>query len=140
MQDIVYARPDISVLYASGAEYVLDAKYKTRLGRTPSIQSADLYESLAFMRAADTKYIGLLYPSTRSMVDFPLGTCSVFDSVTVDEHHVDGIEIQIQGLAMKGGLNTLVGGVRATLVDRAKHVLSDELAEESGPVPGREPG
>lgn len=138
-EDIVYARPDISVLYASGAEYVLDAKYKTRLGRTPSIQSADLYESLAFMRAADTKYIGLLYPSSRSIVDFPLGTCSVFDSVIVDEHHVDGIEIQIQGLAMRGGLNTLIDGVRATLGDRARQVLSDELAEESGPVTGREP-
>lgn len=122
--EIVYARPDISVLYESGAEYLLDAKYKTRLGKKPSIQSTDLYESLAFMRAAKTRYISLLYPSTRSIVDFPLGTCTVFDSVVVDEFHVDGVEVQLQGLAGKGGLSKLVQGVRGTLQTRAKAIIT----------------
>jgi hypothetical protein len=112
----VYATPDISPLVGSTAEFLLDAKYKTRLERKPSISSSDVYEALAFLRAADANHIALLYPSVRSVVDLPLGGWREFDKVSVDSLEIQGVEIQIQGISRRGGFDELVSGARHALI------------------------
>lgn len=114
----VYATPDISALIGSKAEFLLDAKYKTRLERKPSISSSDVYEALAFLRAADASQISLLYPSVRSVIDLPLGEWIKFDGVNVDSLSIEGFEIQIQGISRRGGFDDLVAGARRALMPK----------------------
>ncbi len=109
----VIVTPDIAIDYQGAEGFLLDAKYKTRVGRRPGIASADLYESLAFLRAAGNDRIGLLYPSTQSTADLPTGAWRRFDRVVVDSYCVDGIEVQVQGLGSRNGFDRLVAGARA---------------------------
>lgn len=113
--DPVHVNPDISVLSGDAVDFLLDAKYKTRVERKPSISSSDVYESLAFLNAADATYMGLLYPATKDATDLPLGEWAVFDHVVVDDMTIEGIEVQIQGMAQRGGFDRLVAGTRAVL-------------------------
>jgi 5-methylcytosine-specific restriction endonuclease McrBC regulatory subunit McrC len=119
MGKVFWATPDISVLESGTASgYLLDAKYKTRLGREPKMGRADIYEALAFLRSSQTGYIGLLYPSTKSREDLATGVTKVFDEVRIDGELIEGIEVQIQGIAEPEGFSHLVSGVRHEL-DRA---------------------
>ncbi|MCW3471856.1 McrC family protein [Rhodococcus pyridinivorans] len=111
----VYVNPDISVLTGAKVDFLLDAKYKTRVERKSSIASTDVYESLAFLKAANATYMGLLYPSTQDPSDLPLGKWTTFDEVVIDHMTIEGIEFQIQGLAHRGGFDRLVEGARAAL-------------------------
>jgi hypothetical protein len=115
----VEVTPDIVVERDAEKNLLLDAKYKTRLSRAPRIRSTDLYESLAFIRAADSSYIALLYPSSRSVEDLNTGEWRRFDQVRVDEITVDGIEVQVQGLAAQGGFERLVTGARSGQISYA---------------------
>lgn len=117
----LYATPDISPLIGTTADFLLDAKYKTRLERRPSISSSDVYEALAFLRAADANHITLLYPSVRSLVDLPLGGWCGFDKVNVDSLEIQGVEIQIQGISRRGGFDELVSGARDALIRHTNH-------------------
>lgn len=114
----VYTTPDISPLTGSTTEFLLDAKYKTRIERKPSISSSDVYEALAFLRAADAQHISLLYPSIRSVVDLPLGEWIEFDRVNVDALEIEGLEIQIQGISRRGGFDDIVAGARRALMPK----------------------
>lgn len=109
----VEVTPDISVERGASTRLLLDAKYKTRFARASLIRSSDLYESLAFVRAADSDYIALLYPSSRSVEDLNTGEWRRFDQIRVDEITVDGIEVQVQGLGARGGFDLLVAGARS---------------------------
>jgi len=115
----VYVKPDISPVAADKVAFLLDAKYKTRVGRAPRISSGDLYESLAFLRATTAESMYLLYPALGSSEDLPLGEWRRFDEVKVDEFTIEGVEVQIQGLAQRGGFDALVAGARDALVSRA---------------------
>lgn len=109
----VEVKPDITVDFGAGVSVLLDAKYKTRLGKKPRITSADLYESLAFVRAAKTDHIPLLYPSARSTDELPTGEWREFDRVVVDNITIDAIEVQVQGLSARGGFDRMVAGAKA---------------------------
>ena len=111
----VYATPDISPLEGSIAALLLDAKYKTRVGRSPSISSADVYESLAFLRASGAVTMNLLYPALSALDQLPLGAWRSFDEVRVDHLTINGYEVQVQGIAGAGGFDRLVSGARAAL-------------------------
>ncbi len=113
--DPVYVKPDISVLSGDTVDFLLDAKYKTRMGRKSSINSSDVYESLAFLKASGATYIGLLYPTTKKPLDLPLGNWSSFDKVVIENMTIEGIEIQIEGIAQHGGFARLVAETRAVL-------------------------
>lgn len=108
----VFVTPDIKVEFGASHGFLLDAKYKTRHGRRSGIVSTDLYESLAFLRAAGNDRIGLLYPSQRNTVELPTGEWRRFDRILVDYYQVDGIEVQVQGLGTKHGFDRLVAGAR----------------------------
>lgn len=111
----VYATPDITPLRGTAASLLLDAKYKTRIGRAPSISSADVYESLAFLRASGAATMKLLYPALSAPDQLPLGEWKSFDEVKIDELSITGYEVQVQGLAQAGGFDRLVAGARAAL-------------------------
>lgn len=115
----VYIKPDISPMSGGAVSFLLDAKYKTRLDRSLRIGAADLYESLAFLRATKAAKMFLLYPSLDSPEILPLGAWRRFDEIKVGELAVEGIEIQVQGLAQYGGFGALVGGAREALAARA---------------------
>jgi len=123
----VLTRPDLSVLKEGTAQFLLDAKYKTRAGRQPSIVSTDLYESFAFLHAADVTHMTLLYPSTESTTTLPLGSWSQFDGVELlGGKVVRGTTVQIQGLSQRGGIEQIVRAARDELT------LNFAGAEEDG--------
>lgn len=113
--DEVYVKPDISPVSGGAVPFLLDAKYKTRLGRRPRISASDLYEALAFLRATNAKRMFLLYPALHSPDKLPLGAWRAFDEVKVDDSVVEGFAIQVQGLAQRGGFGALVAGAREAL-------------------------
>jgi hypothetical protein len=58
----------------------------------------------------------LLYPARADSEDLPLGQWRQFDRVKVrdpagHENVIEGLELQVSGLAAKGGFNQLVLGV-----------------------------
>jgi 5-methylcytosine-specific restriction enzyme subunit McrC len=114
----VETKPDLSVLQDGRAVFLLDAKYKTRAGKKPAISSTDVYESFAFLHAADVDRMDLLYPSTESTSKLSLGEWFQFDDVKlISEKHVRGMAIQIQGLSQRGGIERIVARARAALTD-----------------------
>lgn len=127
----VYAKPDISPIADGWAPLLLDAKYKTRLARTPRISAADLYESLAFLRAGKAGLMCLLYPAVQSPEQLPIGQWSRFDQVDVDDLVIEGFEIQVQGLAKRGGFDALVAGARLALVSKAAGRTAPGVADTS---------
>lgn len=133
-QKPVLVWPDIAVERGAAGTLLLDAKYKTRLGKTPRIASADLYESLAFVCAAKTGYIGLLYPSSRPVEDLPTGSWRRFDRVNVDWATVDGFEVQVQGLGSRGGFDRLVGAARASQLAHTEGGVVPSSASEPLPL------
>lgn len=111
----VYAKPDISPINRGAVPLLLDAKYKTRVGKSPRINAGDLYESLAFLRAGRTDLMCLLYPSVKAPDQLALGEWRLFDQINVDQQIIRGFEVQIQGLARRGGFEELVTGARLLL-------------------------
>lgn len=114
----VFVKPDISPMENGVATFLLDAKYKTRFGKSPTIGATDLYESLAFLHAADAKYIYLLYPAIGSPSELSLGEWRRFDRVKVGQMSIEGFEVQIQGLSSSGAFDRLTNGVRRSLAER----------------------
>lgn len=111
----VVTKPDIAILDANGPRLLLDAKYKARQGRKPKISSTDLYEGLAFLRAAKVQRIILLYPALDSDGSLELGEWEYFDEVTVEDLHVQAAQVQVRGLSQRGGFDRLVSGAQAVL-------------------------
>lgn len=122
----VHAKPDISPIAGDVAALLLDAKYKTRRGLSPRVAAADLYESLAFLRAGKANVMCLLYPALQDPDDLPLGEWRQFDQIDVDDLIVQGFEVQVQGLARRGGFDELVLG--------AKKALSSKIDKQEPPT------
>jgi hypothetical protein len=76
------------------------------------VSSADLYEAIAFMKAADASRLVLLYPAIESEVELAIGGTKVFEELHVDETRIDAMSIQIRGIATKGGFEKVIRGVR----------------------------
>lgn len=134
----VYTTPDISPLKDSAAEFLLDAKYKTRVGRKPSISASDVYESLAFLKAAGAEHILLLYPSVRSVPELPLGDWAEFDRITVDTNEIGGFEVQIQGISKRGGFDAVVAGAQRALNSIRSSDIKDNLHSVASSIVLRE--
>ncbi len=100
---VVNVTPDISLSISKEHRVILDAKYKGRYGLRPTIPSADLYESLAFLKATGTKRVILLYPWTLQSSVEP-GTAKVFETTKVDSVEVVGVSVAAAGLARSGGI------------------------------------
>ena len=112
----VTVEPDALARRNDGVLVMIDAKYKGRAERLPSISAADLYEALAFAAAADQKEILLIYPKpTDTGVVPPVGSVDVFDKVTVGDHVVIGATIECRGISDRGGFRSFAHGI-ASLV------------------------
>lgn len=98
------ATPDATVDLGE-KRILVDAKYKTRLGRDRGrITAEDVYEGLSFMRAAECNELALLYPApiVQSVPD-SVGTTSRFEKVTVDGMTIHGFHAEVRDLASRGG-------------------------------------
>jgi hypothetical protein len=120
--------PDLQVkVLGDGFGAVLvDAKYKGRVetGRQ-RIGEADVYESLAFARAAKSTQVILVYPKVAdgSSVS-PVGTASVFERVVVDETQIWGLEIEVRGISGSGGVLKFADG----LISQFRSVAENAVA------------
>lgn len=99
---------------------LLDAKYKGHVEKNQlRISEADLYEALAFSRAANCDTVVLAYPSLPSSGPHAVGTCMVFEKVLVDAVQIIGIHIESRLISRAGALRTfaanMAGGIAAAL-------------------------
>lgn len=109
----VLVRPDVAVCDDSTTHLLLDAKYKTRVGRKPSVNAADLYEALAFLRASQCSRIILIYPTLSTSLS--LGEHELFDHVEVGQQTVEAAMFQVSGLSSAGGFEAAIAGMKSLL-------------------------
>lgn len=84
---------------------LLDAKYKGHIERGQlRISEADIYEALAFSKATGCNQVALAYPTQVNNALQPVGTCTVFERVTVDGVQIVGIQIEIRQISKTGAL------------------------------------
>lgn len=95
-------KPDISVMPSASAALLLDAKYKTRIDRSIRIVEADVYESLAFMRAAGTDTLLLLYPRQEGGPVRSAGECEIFETILVADQTILGVAVECRGVSGQG--------------------------------------
>lgn len=96
------------VIEADGARprMLLDAKYKGHVEKGQlRISEADIYESLAFARAAMCNLVILAYPALPSDKPQPVGTCKVFEKVQVEAVQIVGVQIESRFISKTGALN-----------------------------------
>ena len=119
----VEVKPDIAVLLEPPV--ILDAKYRTRTGRLPTIGSDDLYEALAFEIATESKQTLLLYPRTADAgAVAPPGTVERFGYVEVEDRTVTGATVEVRGIGGLGGFARFT----ANLVEGVKAVFPELVA------------
>lgn len=89
----------------AGHVVLLDAKYKGHIEKKQiRISEADIYESLAFSRAADCNLVVLAYPAQTNNMPQLIGTCTIFETIQVDDVHIVGIHLEIRGISQRGAL------------------------------------
>lgn len=84
---------------------ILDAKYKGHVEKGQiRISESDLYESLAFSKATDCNYLVLAYPALPRQDSWPVGKCTYFERIMVDNVQIVGIQVECRGIYKKGAL------------------------------------
>jgi len=111
-------KPDVLV-ESPTSTLVIDAKYKGRPDREYRITNEDLYEVLAFLRAASTDRAVLLYPADAEEPPAPVGTVTQFEAITVDTMTVIGAKVAVQGLGRSKGLASFASNVGQWLTSTA---------------------
>lgn len=106
--------PDV-VVEVPTSTVVVDAKYKGGPDREYRVSNEDLYEALAFMRAAKSTKAVLLYPADAADPPLAVGTTELFEEITVDAMSVVGARVTVQGLSQSGGLSAFAQRVGAWL-------------------------
>lgn len=110
--------PDLRVdgSKAGFGDLLVDAKYKGRvaLGKQ-RIAEADVYEAMAFARAAKARQVVLVHPKIATAPLSQTGTADVFERVYVDEIQIWGVEIETRGISNTGGLRAFADGLVAHL-------------------------
>lgn len=97
--------PDVT-FELDGGRLVVDAKYKTREGQKRGhVSAADVYEGLAFMRAAHCRHLALLYPAPPvGEKPRPVGTAELFETITVHDLTISAFHVECRGLSAVDGL------------------------------------
>ncbi|GAB2652608.1 hypothetical protein GCM10027169_17080 [Gordonia jinhuaensis] len=108
--------PDVVVTANGVPTGVVDAKYRTHLGRNESVDNGDVYETLAFLRATGTTRAALLYPRpAHTGPALPVGTCETFETVTVGKERIAGITVECRGISKTNGFNDFAKRVGAAV-------------------------
>lgn len=104
--------PDVTVQLGD-ARILVDAKYKTRRGRDRGqIAAEDVYEGLAFMKAAECDKLALVYPAPPvHPVPESVGTTGLFETVIVNGMTIQGFHVEVRGIASRGGLRDFGRGL-----------------------------
>jgi McrBC 5-methylcytosine restriction system component len=104
----VRGTPDITVDDGTTDRKLIDAKYKLgsdsvdqNAGVSALISSGDIYEALAFMQAASTNTICLVYPSLRSVDDLGKDDQPI-ETVTVGNRKIMAVSVGVSGIANHG--------------------------------------
>ncbi|MFC2992947.1 5-methylcytosine restriction system specificity protein McrC [Halomonas tibetensis] len=85
---------------------LLDAKYKGHVEKGQlRISEADIYESLAFSKAANCNLVVLAYPALPGNEVLPVGTCMMFQKVQVDAVKIIGVQIESRHISKSGALS-----------------------------------
>lgn len=122
----ITATPDISIQRQDGSCFAVDAKYKGRVlanGREVlSIESADLYEALAFLQATATHKAILLYPllNANDIQDSDASTqnpgeTTEFERALIGNYEVVGLSVNVQGISKKDGFRRFAENVCSAL-------------------------
>ena len=94
--------------------FLLDAKYKGHVERGQvRINEADIYEALAFSRAAKCNLVALAYPAQLSDTPQSVGTCVVFEKVEVDAVQIVGIQVETRMISCTGALKLFSANMAA---------------------------
>jgi 5-methylcytosine-specific restriction enzyme subunit McrC len=114
--------PDVTIGIAERQDVLVDAKYKTALGsesdapRSAVVSNADIYESLAFMRAAKGDVIHLVYPEARDVFQDPrLG--QPLEVVSVGQQRIFALSVGVTGISESKGFQRFAMNVRDVLSD-----------------------
>lgn len=100
--------PDMTV-EANGAcqRFLLDAKYKGHVeSGIPRVAEPDIYEALAFSRAAKCETVVLAYPAlpTPNKEPLLLGSVSVFEKLSIENTTILAVQAEVRGISKIGGL------------------------------------
>jgi hypothetical protein len=108
--------PDL--LITADSRFLLDAKYKTNSekGRL-RISEADAYEALAFSKATDCEIVVLAYPALPGRERLPLGQVLLFERIDIDKTRIYGVQVEVRGIARKGGLTAFSGRMHSQLTE-----------------------
>jgi 5-methylcytosine-specific restriction enzyme subunit McrC len=100
---------------------LLDAKYKGHVEKgTTRISEADIYEALAFARAAGCEVVILAYPVLSICPQVTVGSCSGFEQIKVGSIKVIGVQIEARGIATSGALQLFA----ATMADHLTKIIA----------------
>lgn len=108
--------PDVTLLGTEPVRLV-DAKYRTHAeaGRR-RIHREDLMEAAAFMAAAETDRIALLYPRPGTAERLACGDSTVFDVVTINPGRVVvAVDIEVRGFSARNAHRRLAAGLTAAV-------------------------
>jgi 5-methylcytosine-specific restriction endonuclease McrBC regulatory subunit McrC len=84
---------------------LLDAKYKGHIEKgSLRITEADIYEALAFSKAAGCNHVVLAYPAQPAASVRPVGTCSAFERIEVGDVKIIGIQVETKAISKPGAL------------------------------------
>lgn len=99
---------------------LLDAKYKGHVekGRL-RISESDVYEALAFAKAAAATKVVLAYPAQPRGALQETGACTIFERVQVDAVQIVGMQIEVRGISSRGALKRF----SSFLVDAVSHAF-----------------
>ncbi len=105
--------PDLIMTTLKGDLLVIDAKYKGRFDSEPRISNADLYESLAFMRATNAKKTLLIFPMTefKNVITDEVGHYVIFDKITIQGQQIVGAMISVQNISKRYGFQRFTQGL-----------------------------
>lgn len=96
---------------------LLDAKYKGHVEKGElRISESDVYESLAFSKAAGCYRIVLAYPAQPNNDIQPVGTCTVFERVQIDNVQIVGIQIEVRGVSKRGALRLFANNMKTSFL------------------------
>ena len=88
--------------------FVLDAKYKGRAEKgSTRIEEADVYEAFAFAKATGCTRVVLAYPALPASGLRPQpGYCSVFETVSIEDIRIVGVQVEVRSISKRGALKT----------------------------------
>lgn len=115
--------PDVSIKGVSPEPFLIDAKYKTRLSADGKellfVDSADVYESLAFMEATRTNLMTLIYPApgNSSFSTTVTGAVAVFERIIIGTKTVVAMTVDPRQISETGGFRRFSEQISGTLFE-----------------------